>query len=166
MIVEALWYPAVVGDEYGGIVVTGLDSALASYLQSWEPLRWRDDCQGPIPGTAPAYVGTTFHALATIEADSRIQFKKVILAKLDSDPRIQQFIFPWLAEEAEHGRALRALGHLYGGECDVYQRSDRRASIQDVLSWMMLVVSRPAWRYVQAAYCVLGMVQEHLALTV
>lgn len=141
-----------------------IESAIASFLKTWGPLDWHEDVKLPPASCAP-YVGTTLHALATIETDSRVMFRKLQVAGLDRDLRMLDFTIAWLGEEAEHGRALRALGHLYGGELVVSSRRDRRATMKNALAWPALAISRAIQPVMMAAYCVLGSMQEHTALT-
>ncbi len=142
----------------------GLDGALATYLSSWGPIDWRADSQREA-ADVPAYIGGTLAALSAIETDSRVMYKKIRVAGVDRDPRIREFLFPWLAEEAEHGRALRALANVYGESNVLSSRRARRASFRNGAAWPTLAILRPLSRHLRAAYCVVGMMQEHIALS-
>jgi len=139
-----------------------LEAALETYLRTWGPLQWREDLLEPVADIG--WVGQTFAALSMIEVDSMTMYRKIRTAGLDHDPRIRAFLFPWLAEEAEHGRALNALAVRYESPVVIRDRHDRRPTLRNSISWPSLAVLRPGWRQMQASYCVLGMVQEYVAL--
>ena len=94
-----------------------LADLLTQYLANWGPISWRHELSAAQLGQNAA-LGRALLSLSAIETDSRVIYRKLHIANLDRRQIIQEFNISWLAEEAEHGRALRYLaGRL--GVCDV-----------------------------------------------
>src|SRR5689334_12968966 len=90
-----------------------LDRLLSQYLKNWGPVSWRDELNEfhPCPDIS---LGRALLALSAIETDSRVIYRKLHIANLDRRRAIQSFNISWLAEEAEHGRALQCLAMKLG----------------------------------------------------
>jgi hypothetical protein len=99
--------------------------------------------------------------LSGIEADSTIIRRKIAYAGIDKNPVFRNFLVTWMAEEAEHARALAAMA-LQGG---IRVRPPQRSAVnpKDVVMLCALRVGAP--RVLHAAYCVLGAAQEYTALS-
>ena len=108
--------------------------------------------------------GECFLALSLIEADSKVQRRKIAATRGDALRPLQDFITVWLAEESEHGRALdymaRARGVTSLGE--VHFRSPTR-DLRAFIEWPILYASS-ALEGTCAVYTTLGAMQELIAI--
>ena len=140
---------------------SALDSLLDQYLRNWGPIEWRLELSRSSP-RADISLGRALLALSAIETDSRVIYRKLHIANLDRRRAIQTFNITWLAEEAEHGRALRCLAAKLGVCDDPWTRS--RVVVRP-LEWPVLAMSRVLGTSLEAAYLALGAIQEFVALT-
>jgi hypothetical protein len=148
-------------------VVSKIDSALtellAQYLTSWGPISWRHELSSARLNEN-MIIGRAVLSLSAIETDSRVIYRKLHTANLDHRQIIREFNISWLAEEAEHGRALRCLaGRL--GVCDIPPDRRSRASLRSTIAWPSLTMARILGSALEATYLTLGAMQEYVALT-
>ena len=140
---------------------SALDSLLDQYLKNWGPIEWRLELSRSSP-KVDINLGRALLALSAIETDSRVIYRKLHMANLDKRRAIQTFNITWLAEEAEHGRALQCLAGKLGVCDDPWTRS--RITIRP-LEWPVLAMSRVLGASFEGAYLALGAIQEYVALT-
>jgi hypothetical protein len=139
-----------------------LSQILESYLKSWGPVQWRhvEELQlGPHPE-----LGTMLFGLALIEADSLVIRKKLATSRADRRQALLDFITVWLAEEAEHSRALGSLARSCGITAISYEKRSITRDPRAAIAWPALMAASllPG---LSAAYCTLGTAQELVALT-
>jgi hypothetical protein len=148
-------------------MVSKVDSVLADlltrYLANWGPISWRHELNAARL-RQNAHLGRAILSLSAIETDSRVIYRKLHIANLDRRQIVQEFNISWLAEEAEHGRALRYLAGLLG-VCDIPPGRQSRSSIRSAVAWPSLAMSRALGSAMEAAYLTLGAMQEYVALT-
>lgn len=146
-----------------GQVDAALAKLLNQYLANWGPISWRQELESARLA-ADADLGRAVWALSAIETDSRVIYRKLHIANLDRRKVIHEFNISWLAEEAEHGRALRFLASKLGITATPPDRS-ARASIRAALAWPSLATARFLGPALEATYLTLGAMQEFVALT-
>jgi len=139
-----------------------LQKPLQDFLRAWGPVRWQED-ELPL-GEPDKGVGAALHALSTIERDSFEIFRKSSLGGVFRDAPVREFAVRWLAEEAEHARALEYLASIHGFPSRPLQRQDRSPGVREVLAWPFLVIARAMVPHRQAIYASLGVSQEYVAL--
>ncbi|MFJ7768025.1 ferritin-like domain-containing protein [Streptomyces sp. NPDC097107] len=100
-----------------------------------------------------------------IETDSVVMRRKLAATRADRSNPIKQFNVLWLAEEAEHGRALSAAAERLGVRLRSPEKRPMLRDLRSVTTWPALYVSGALIPYLDAAYCVLGSLQEYIALT-
>ncbi|MFD6887435.1 acyl-ACP desaturase [Streptomyces sp. NPDC059957] len=109
--------------------------------------------------------GRMLSALSLIEADSAVMRRKLAATRADRSNPIKQFNVLWLAEEAEHGRALQAAsGMLRTRVAQPWTRPALR-DLRSAATWPALYVSGWLVPHLEAVYCTLGSMQEYIALT-
>lgn len=140
-----------------------LEALLAQYLKNWGPIRWQADLAASRV-TRNLKLAKVVLGLSGIETDSQMIYRKLHLARLDRDAVVREFNISWLAEEAEHGRALRHLAGLLGEEKNPPTRKDRPWDIRFAMAGPTLFAAR-AVPHLQATYLTLGSMQEYVALT-
>jgi hypothetical protein len=140
-----------------------LDLALSEYLTKWGPLQWRSDITRPVE--LDPVLASALRALSTIEHDSLVIHDKIRAAGVLRDPAIREFSLCWLAEEAEHARALAYLAVAYGDGRPPARRSDLRPRLRQTLAWPTIGVMRALGTRAIGAYGALGMAQEFVALS-
>jgi rubrerythrin len=147
-----------------GDIDRALAELLNQYLANWGPISWRQELQhAEFPPQDPV-LGRAVLALSAIETDSRVIYSKLHMANLDRRPVIHEFNISWLAEEAEHGRALKYLASRLGIN-DIPPDRSVRANARSVLAWPSLAMARMLGPALEAAYLTLGSMQEFVALT-
>jgi hypothetical protein len=140
-----------------------LDDVLDQYLIHWGPVSWRQELS--VVALPPnVQLGRIVLALSAIETDSRQVYRKLHIANLDRRRAIQEFNISWLAEEVEHGRALRCLAEKLG-VTDLPPKRSSRKSMRAAIAWPALAASRVFGAPMEAAYLSMGVIQEHIALT-
>jgi hypothetical protein len=146
-----------------GQVDSALSELLSQYLANWGPVSWRQEL-ADAKLADDLELGRAILSLSAIETDSRVIYRKIHIANLDRRQVIQEFNISWLAEEAEHGRALKCLA----GKLGVHEAPpDRSAhiSLRSAFSWPSLAVARALGSALEATYLTLGATQEFVALT-
>src|SRR5487761_86156 len=146
-----------------GQVDSALSELLSQYLANWGPVSWRQEL-ADARFTDDPDLGRAILSLSAIETDSRVIYRKLHIAKLDRRQVIHEFNISWLAEEAEHGRALKCLAAKLGVHETPPDRS-ARTSIRSTVSWPSLAVARVLGSALEATYLTLGATQEFVALT-
>jgi hypothetical protein len=146
-----------------GQVDSALSELLSQYLANWGPVSWRRELADARLKDDPD-LGRAILSLSAIETDSRVIYRKLHIAKLDRRQVIHEFNISWLAEEAEHGRALKCLAAKLGVHETPPDRSTR-TSIRSTVSWPSLAVARVLGSALEATYLTLGATQEFVALT-
>jgi hypothetical protein len=146
-----------------GQVDSALSELLSQYLANWGPVSWRQELADARLTDDPD-LGRAILSLSAIETDSRVIYRKLHIAKLDRRQVIHEFNISWLAEEAEHGRALKCLAAKLGVHETSPDRS-ARTSIRSTVSWPSLAVARVLGSAMEATYLTLGATQEFVALT-
>lgn len=143
----------------GSATITRL---LDNYLTRWGPVFWRHLTDLSVPSDAT--LGLMFKALSEIESDSVCVRRKLSATGADFTAELREFIIIWLAEEAEHGRAIDTVARKYGVTVlpTATKRSNHR-SIRTFFTWPALYGAR-ALPGVCAAYTALGAMQELVAL--
>lgn len=143
----------------GSATITRL---LDNYLTRWGPVFWRHLTDLSVPSDAT--LGLMFKALSEIESDSVCVRRKLSATGADFTAELREFIIIWLAEEAEHGRAIDTVARKYGVTAlpTATKRSNHR-SIRTFFTWPALYGAR-ALPGVCAAYTALGAMQELVAL--
>ncbi len=104
------------------------------------------------------------YALALIEADSLTMRRRISAIGADRVEELLEFITIWLAEEGEHSRALTQMARMHGFEPTSLATRKTTRDLRTLLTWPMLYVVREL-RGICAAYCMLGAMQELIALT-
>lgn len=140
-----------------------LAQLLDAYLANWGPISWRQDLS-VANVSENVDLGQAILALSAIETDSRVIYRKLHIANLDRRQAIQEFNVSWLAEEAEHGRALRYLAGMLGVYSNPPDRRSR-SSMRSAFAWPSLATSRALGSALEATYLTLGAMQEYVALT-
>lgn len=138
-----------------------MDEALEHYLATAGPLNWRSVVRAAGTVTIPENVARAIGILSGIETDSRIIRKKLEAGGVDKEPVFEEFLITWLAEEAEHGRALAAIARKAGSP--VQPPSRPRFKMWEFCALASLGATVP--RVLQATYCVIGTSAEFIALT-
>ena len=146
-----------------GQVDSALSQLLTQYLTGWGPVPWRQELAQAKPPHDPD-LGRAMLSLSAIETDSRVIYRKLHIANLDRREAIHAFNISWLAEEAEHGRALRCLAAKLG-VVDVPPERSARFSMRATAAWPSLAASRLLGPALEATYLTLGALQEFVALT-
>jgi hypothetical protein len=146
-----------------GKVDSALSELLSNYLASWGPVSWRQELAEAKLADDPD-LGRAILSLSAIETDSRVIYRKLHIANLDRRQAIHEFNISWLAEEAEHGRALKFLATKLGVNEAPPDRS-ARTSIRSTVSWPSLAAARALGPLMEATYLTLGATQEFVALT-
>jgi rubrerythrin len=148
-------------------MISNIDGALAEllnqYLASWGPISWRQELLNAKLENDPD-LGRAVLSLSAIETDSRMIYRKLHLANLDRRKVIREFNISWLAEEAEHGRALEYLAGRLGVPQIPPDRS-ARANLRAAIAWPSLASARMLGPALEATYLTLGTMQEFVALT-
>ncbi len=141
------------------------EAKLARLAEEYEigtgPLDWRAILADANPAPDQT-VARALLCLSGIEADSQVIYRKIRDARIDRNPYLRRFILPWLEEEAAHGHSLRHLAYLMGAS----EESPRRARYSRKDALVLWVLGRTMAPAVRATYCVLGTMQEYIALTV
>ncbi|WP_406296528.1 acyl-ACP desaturase [Embleya sp. NBC_00888] len=135
-----------------------------SYVRSWGPICWRDQC-AKIQAPINCEYGTMLYALGLIETDSVVMRRKLAATRADRSNPIKQFNILWLAEEAEHGRALEAAAEKLGVRSLTFSSRRSIRDLRSIATWPALYLSGFLVPHLDAAYCTLGSVQEYIALT-
>jgi len=138
-----------------------MQEALEQYLSASGLLEWRSAVAAADRICVPRDVGTALAYLSGIETDSRIIRKKLAIAGIDKDPVFQDFLITWMAEEAEHGRALAAIAMKAGAPALPPGRS--RFKLWEVAAFAAMGAAVP--QVIQASYCVIGAAAEFIALS-
>jgi rubrerythrin len=144
-------------------VDSALSELLSKYLANWGPVSWQQEL-ADAKLTDDFDLGRAILSLSAIETDSRVIYRKLHIANLDRRQAIREFNISWLAEEAEHGRALKCLATKLGVHETPQDRS-ARISIRSTVSWPSLAVARMLGSAMEATYLTLGATQEFVALT-
>ncbi|MEU6852844.1 hypothetical protein ABZ901_23310 [Actinacidiphila alni] len=141
-----------------------LQEVFDAYAISWGPVRWRSRC-AEIGNSGNDTYASILYALAAIETDSAIMRRKVHAIRADRANALAQFNILWLAEEAEHGYALRAAAAALGTPSlpSLARRNTRH--LRALLTWPALYAGGMLVPHIEAAYCALGAMQEYIALT-
>jgi len=140
-----------------------LSGLLTQYLAGWGPISWRQELASARL-SQDANLARAVLSLSAIETDSRIIYRKLHVANLDRRQAIHEFNISWLAEEAEHGRALRYLAGKLGLREAPPDRT-ARASVRSAFAWPSLAAARVLGSALEATYLTLGALQEYVALT-
>lgn len=141
-----------------------IDALFDSYARSWGPISWREVC-GKITARRDLEHGQMLCALSMIETDSAVMRRKLAATRADRSNPIKQFNVLWLAEEAEHGRALSAAAERLGVHLRTPEKRPMFRDVRSVTTWPALYVSGALIPHLDAAYCTLGSLQEYIALT-
>jgi rubrerythrin len=136
-----------------------LESLLDDYLKNWGPVRWRDLLATAAPPSNPA-LGNILLSISAVEADSRVAYRKLQAAGLDRRPSIRGFGIAWVAEEAEHSRAIAQLARMLGSTASIPKE---RHSFS-ITAWPAVVGARSFRALVEPVYLVIGAAAEYLAL--
>jgi rubrerythrin len=105
------------------------------------------------------------YALGLIESDSVVMRRKLAATRADRSNPIKQFNVLWLAEEAEHGRALEASAEKLGVLASKPYSRPKLRDPRSFTTWPTLYLSGFLIPHLEAAYCTLGSMQEYIALT-
>lgn len=136
-----------------------------SFARRWGPVEWRDDL-GRVTITTPDHaLGRIFWTLSNVEDEAPYMRAKVHWARADRLASIRDFNTMWLAEEAEHARALAAMAYSYGYKST---RLDHATFFRDKRSIAGAVAVRAGSVYkagMLGSYLTLAAMQEHTALT-
>ena len=138
-----------------------MEETLDRYLATAQPLNWRPIVKAAAAVYVPSHVARAIAFLSGIETDSRIIRKKLAAGGIDREPVFQEFLITWMAEEAEHGRALAAIASKAGIPVEPPRRSRFKLWEFGAFTGMRIV----APRVLQATYCVLGTTAEYIALS-
>jgi rubrerythrin len=138
-----------------------MEDTLEHYLSVARLLDWRPTVRAAETVCIPNDIARAIAFLSGIETDSRIIRKKLAVGGIDQEPVFQEFLITWMAEEAEHGRALAAIASKAGVAVTLPRRSRFKLWEVGALAGMRAV----APRVVQATYCVLGTSAEFIALS-
>jgi hypothetical protein len=135
-----------------------------NYARSWGPVEWRDSVAAMRTTRNDTYA-SLLHALGAIETDSVVMRARLHASRADRADPVAAFNILWLAEEAEHGRALRAAADKLGTPRPPSLRGRGRRDARALLTWPALVAAGFAMPHLEATYCTLGTIQEYIALT-
>lgn len=136
-----------------------------SFARRWGPVDWRSDLDRVKISKPNHTLGRIFWTLSNVEDEASYMRAKVHWARADKLAPIREFNIMWLAEEAEHARALAAMSYSYG-----YSRSRLRHAtlFRDKRSIAGAVAVRAGSVYeagMLGSYLTLAAMQEHTALT-
>jgi hypothetical protein len=135
------------------------------FAHRWGPIRWRTRLAGIHLSETDPILGRMFWALSNIEDESAYMRNKIRIARADRLTPVSDFNIMWLAEEAEHSRALEAMSRILGypykkASHDVLSRDSRA-----LFSTFALRIGSMYQPGMLGAYLTLGAMQEHTALT-
>ncbi|MFJ1586797.1 acyl-ACP desaturase [Streptomyces sp. NPDC088197] len=141
-----------------------LQEVFDAYALTWGPVQWRSRVAA-VRRTGNDTFASMLYALAAVETDSALMRRKVHAIRGDRANALAQFNILWLAEEAEHGYALRAAASALGTprKPSAVRRNTRH--IRALVTWPTLYAAGLLMPHIQAMYCVLGAMQEYIALT-
>jgi rubrerythrin len=134
-----------------------------SYTSDWGPVAWRGLKSSEFRCDDQS-TGRMLYALALIEADSLTMRRRISAIGADRVEELLEFITIWLAEEAEHSRALTQMAQMHGFELSELATRKTTRDFRTLLTWPMLYILREL-RGICAVYCTLGAMQEMIALT-
>jgi hypothetical protein len=142
-----------------------LQQNVESFARRWGPIEWRDDLRRVTIATPDISLGRIFWTLSSVEDEAAYMRAKIHWARADRLASIRDFNTMWLAEEAEHARALAAMACAYGYKGT---RISHATFFRDRRSIAGAAAVRAGSVYeagMLGSYLTLAAMQEHTALT-
>lgn len=146
------------------IVEAELKDHFERFLRGWGPIQWRESVVD-VPSVPESSIGGMFWALSNIEDDSLVMRRKLAYGGLDRLQVVKDFNVCWLAEEAEHARALAYMAVRRGWLEKPLNHGIAARDHRSAFGNLALFASRVSKWHLMAAYFVLGTIQEFVALS-